>query len=132
MIKLKFLHISDYALFAHDDKLTISGIFHKVQVKELPATIPIFTITTGITGDAGKHKQVIEIYKPDGQLLIASDKTELEIKEGAQAHFLAAFVGVSVPVLGAYRVRVKVGENYIDNDDNVLMVEMAPAAPTAQ
>lgn len=113
-IKLNFLHICENAFFSDDKKLNIINIFDIINISNLPAIHPRFSLATGLFGDITKHKLFIEIKSPSGIPILESEYKEIKENMKNKTNLVINIVGVVFKEIGKYKILLKTEEGIID------------------
>lgn len=105
MLKLKDLHLCDYAFIAEGGKLGLIGIFDRVGVADVPAVINPFHVVAVFASET-EYTTEVELSILDPQDKVAFNaKGPLKLQAGKNHNFLAGIAGFKVEKPGTYTVR---------------------------
>ena len=116
--------ICDYALISSDNKLSVMGIFHEINVRELPAVHPAFFVVLQWLGGIGRHEEKITIVDPRGRELTAH-QDQFELKLASQGHVgLIRYSPFRFEFAGEYLIKVELdGEPVRDISFNIVQIK---------
>lgn len=124
-IKINYVLMCDQVIVDKYGKISIIGIFNKINAKNTPAIHTRFTITTNIMGRPGtSYAEKIEIINLQDNKSIAFVEGKLEFKETGRNNFFGNFINTIFPVFGKYWIKVSIdGEPITDPEKNYVLVE---------
>jgi len=122
-IKINFLHICENAFFSDDKKLNIINIFDIINVSNVPAIHPKFSIALGLSGDITKHQLFIEILSPNKTKIIRSEYKGIKEDMKNKTNLVLNFVGIIFKELGEYKILLKIEEEKIINEYSFKVVK---------
>lgn len=98
--------ICDYALISSDNKLSVIGIFHEINARQLPVVHPAFYVALQWLGSTGKYEEKVVVADPKGREL-ATHRGKFELKMAGQGHVsLIRYSPFRFDVFGDYRINV--------------------------
>lgn len=105
MLKLKDLHLCDYAFAAEGGKLCLIGIFDRVGVGSVPVAINPFHVVA-VFGSETEYVTEVElsILDPEDKAVFNA-KGPLKLQAGKNHNFLLGIAGFKVEKPGTYTVR---------------------------
>lgn len=122
--KLNFLHVCENVISPADGKVSVISIFNRIFAKSFPAVHPRFSVVSNITASVGDHIEIIEILSPTGEMIVkAEDKVNID-REGGANNFIANFVSIIFPEEGEYKIRVKVDNKVISEDNYIILKQI--------
>ena len=105
MLKVKDLHLCDYAFVAEGGKLGLIGIFDRVGVAGVPTVINPFHVVAVFASET-EYTTEIELTILDPQdKVVFNAKGPLKLPAGKSHNFLAGIAGFKVEKPGTYTVR---------------------------
>lgn len=105
MMKVKDLHLCDYAFFAEGGKLSLIGVFDHALVGAVPAVINPFHVVAILGSEIEADTELgLEILDPDDRLVFGS-KALLKLGAGKTHNFLLGIAGFKIEKLGHYTIR---------------------------
>ena len=121
--KLNFAHVCDQVIVAQDtNNVTLVNLFNEIRSKNFPAIHPRFSIISNTSGPEGKYKQEIEIIDPDGNL-VASSQGEVVYSGSGPNNFIVNFINFIFQKQGKYSVRIKIGEDILQEEAASILVK---------
>ena len=125
--KLNYLLTCDQAFSDEKNKLSIIGVFDRIQSKAVPAIHPRFSIVVNTTGDLNSsHLEKIEIINLQNNLPVASLEQQINFTSSNMHNFLGNFINTLFPNFGKYWIKVSIDEKIITNQEqHYVSVEQA-------
>ncbi len=126
MLKVKHLHLCDYAFLAERGKLSLIGIFERILIKTAPAVISPFHIVAVLTSESATQTELeATITDPAGKVVFKG-KGPVKLEAGKNFNFLLGIAGFRVEKPGTYTVRfVEKGNELVRSEVPVLIVSQA-------
>lgn len=116
--KLNYILICDQAFSDEKNKLSIIGMFDRIQSKNVPAIHPKFSIVVNTTGDLNSsHLEKIEIINLQDNLPVASIENTMDFKGSNIHNFLGNFINTLFPNFGRYWIKVSIDGKTITNKE---------------
>ena len=107
-LELELLIISDYASVSKEGKISIMGIFDKVNIKKLPARHGQMYLVAVIKGEPwSEHKIEVEITDPLGKR-IGGSKADSKFGDSGKTNFISSIPGMPITRRGKYKFTLKV------------------------
>ena len=109
MAEMEYMHVCDYAFFAHGGKPCLIGIFDRINALAFPIHYPFMAVTIQLRGNP--HEVVplkMELGRPNGDVLMKLEGQA--VVEGDGSAFSAFnLVNAQFPDAGRYTVKVSTG-----------------------
>lgn len=105
MLKLKDLHLCDYAFIAEGGKLGLVGIFDRVGVGAVPAVINPFHVVAVFESDTEYATEIELIILGPEDKAVFNAKGPFRLQAGKNHNFLMGIAGFKVEKPGTYTVR---------------------------
>ena len=130
MLKVKDLHLCDYAFIAEGGKLGLIGIFDRVGVAAVPAVINPFHVVADFGSDTEYTTEIeLTILDPEDKALF-NVKGLLKLQAGKSHNFLAGIAGFKIEKPGTYTVRfMEKGNELARMEFPVLIVDQNAPRP---
>lgn len=105
MMRVKDLHLCDYAFLAEGGKLSLIGIFDQVLARAVPTVINPFHIVAILSSEATvKTELEATITNPDDKEVFRG-KGPIMVGAGKNCNFLLGIAGFKVEKPGTYTIR---------------------------
>ena len=105
MLKLKDLHLCDYAFIAEGGKLSLIGIFDRVGVTTVPAVINPFHVVAVFGSDTERTTEIeLAILDPEDKAVF-NVKGPLNLQAGKNHNFFIGIAGFKIEKPGTYTIR---------------------------
>jgi hypothetical protein len=124
-VKLNHALICDQVIVDTSGKISIIGMFNRINTKNTPVVHGKFAIVINTSGNPGEsYLEKIEIINLQDDKSIASVEGKIEFKSAGINNFFGNFVNILFPVFGKYWIKVSInGDPITDPDKNYVLVE---------
>lgn len=130
MLKVKSLHLCDYAFSTQGGKLSLIGIFDRMLVRSVPAVINPFHVVAVFGSDVDAKVELEAIILNPEDKVVFSGKVRAAIRAGKSFNALLGIAGFKVEKPGTYTVRfVEKGNELARLEFPVLIVQQAIEPP---
>lgn len=102
MLKVNLITLSDYATVSQEGKLTIAGIFDKLNVANFPTTLVRAFFVATVSGDAFKEYKLDLSFKK-GAKQIATFALNSSTGENGRNNLVVELVGLPIETEGEYK-----------------------------
>lgn len=102
MLKVRLITLSDYASISREGKLSINGIFDKLNVNKFPTSLARAFFVATITGDAFKEYK-LELNFKKGTKQLASFNLNSVTGENGRNNLVVELVGLPIESEGEYK-----------------------------
>ncbi len=118
MVKLVFLHLSDYAFLLENGTPGIVGIFVKLRASKLPAIRNnIGAVAKFSFGEEIKSCSVMmKIFSPDGEVVAESSEAKIGPSSGKELGFVTNIPSVKMEKDGTYTAEIYVDSKKIGEE----------------
>jgi hypothetical protein len=107
MATCEWVILSDYAIEANDNKLSIIGMFENIRVAQLPGGVPQFVVAIRLSGDPNEKVSLsVAIESTTSAKVLETQKATVTLTPAGMRHVTAVFQGLSFAEYGVYAVKV--------------------------
>ena len=116
-VKLNFAITCDYAIADANGKVSLIGIFSRINAEGVPTVHSNFYLVVNTYGRPGEYVEKVEFINLNDSAVIASAEKAMEIKPKGKNTFIYNFVNLIFPEYGKYWFKISVGETVLTSAD---------------
>lgn len=126
--EIKLAALCDHALVGQDGKVSLLGIFRNISVSGLPAQHPRMFLVAILGLEAGPHRVVVRLLRPDGQQAMPNPpEISVHAAAGQDVNVIVELNNMSFTTYGAHRFELSVDGDPVGDLPVSILQMPAPA-----